>query len=89
MPQASDRQRALMEKWFGDPISDEGPINFLQSHGYILRRDWHWELPTPSHSCSCYEMECIMFLADEWDFGGVVNVPIAIVCLCGQGMKEH
>lgn len=60
-----------MEKWFGNPVGEEGPIQFLQSHGYVLRRDWHWDKPTPSHNISEDEWQCIAFLIDEWDFGGV------------------
>lgn len=71
MPSASDEQHKLMEKWFGDPVDERGPIAFLQSHGYVLRRDWHWTKPTPSHTISDDEWECLKFLCDEWDFGGV------------------
>lgn len=66
MPQASDATRALMEKWFHDPISDEGPTKFLLSHG------WHdangmWFKPTSAYTPSIYEIACLMFLRDEWD----------------------
>lgn len=60
-----------MEKWFGNPVGEEGPIQFLQSHGYVLRRDWYWDKPTPSHNISEDEWQCIAFLIDEWDFGGI------------------
>lgn len=70
MPQASDDLRALMEQWFGDPVSDEGPTNFLQSRGYVLERDWIWKLPTPSHTIRNEEYKCMAFLIDEWDYGG-------------------
>lgn len=82
MPQASDEQRALMEKWFGDAISEEGPMRFLESHGFVLQKDWTWQLPTSSHSISCYEGECLTFLINEWDFGGTVESPDRYICLC-------
>jgi hypothetical protein len=68
MPSASDRQRKLMKKWFGDPILDTGPFAFLYSHGYT-ERNGVWFKPTPSHSMSIEECECISFLCDEWDYG--------------------
>lgn len=68
MPQASDEQRNLMEKWFGDPIDERGPNNFLRSHGYT-QRGGVLISPTPSHTVSKDEWECIAFLCDEWDFG--------------------
>lgn len=84
MPQASDEQRVTMKKWFGDDVSDFGPIKFLQSHGFVLRKDWLWELPVPHHRVSCYENECITFLIHEWDFGGIYRDNLTWVCLCGQ-----
>lgn len=77
MPTASDRQRNLMAKWFGDPIAEAGPIQFLESHGFVLLRNWHWQKPTPSYTVSSYEMECISFLFHEWDFGGLEQEGIA------------
>jgi hypothetical protein len=71
MPRASAQQRALMEKWFGDPKSDRGPIEFLESRGYVLRPDWQWDPPVPAHTVNHEEEECICFLVDEWDFGGL------------------
>jgi hypothetical protein len=68
MPQASDEQRNLMEKWFGDAIDMRGPYAFLKARGY---GDYRGMLikPTLSHTVSEYEWECIAFLCDEWDFG--------------------
>lgn len=66
MPQASDEQRALMTRWFGD-ISDSGPWAFLLARGYTERQGWIFK-PTPAHTISEYEGECIDFLCDEWDW---------------------
>lgn len=63
-----------MEKWFGDPIDEYGPIKFLESRGYELTPRWEWKLPVPNHTISIDEWECIMFLVDEWDFGGWIRV---------------
>lgn len=71
MPTASNEQRNLMEKWFGDAISEWGPMAFLESRGYTMTQQWEWKKPTPSHTISNDEWECISFLIHEWDFGGV------------------
>lgn len=71
MPQSSDEMRALMEKWFGDPVGDKGPMLFLQSRGYTLGGKWEWKLPTPSHTVSFEELKCIQFLIEEWDMGHI------------------
>lgn len=88
MPQATDEQRATMHKWFGDEISDEGPIRFLRSHGYTLLEGFIWQKPTPSHSVSCYEAECVLFLINEWDWGGVVGGLGEVQCLCGMRLGK-
>ena len=72
MPTATPELRDLMEKWFGDPISEYGPMGFLQSRGYKLTKQWCWEPPVPSHSVSFEESQCLWFLITEWDFGGVL-----------------
>lgn len=91
MPQASDADRAQMQKWFGSEgdewsgIDYHGPQTFLESHGWKLTRDWQWTPPVPSHSVSCYELACILFLVHEWDYGFTVKECYGpTVCLCGQ-----
>lgn len=81
MPQASDQQRALMEKWFGDPVDDTGPYAFLMARGY---QEWAGLLikPVPAHAVSEYEWACIEFLADEWDFGFEPDATI-------EGLKKR
>lgn len=69
MPQASDEQQALMERWFGDPIDDHGPIRFLYSRGYTFHygQTGHWRKPARFHTISFEEQACADFLVDEWD----------------------
>jgi len=86
MPQASDENRELMNKWFNS-IEDYHPVKFLKSHGFILTNKWQWIPPVPYHSISCYELSCILFLIDEWDFGGLINDYGITVCLC-KGMQN-
>lgn len=71
MPTSSDRQRELMTQWFGD-VDTDGPMRFLKARGWVCNAAWCWEKPTPSYRYSVYEEECIHFLMDEWDFGGIV-----------------
>lgn len=68
MPQASKAQRDLMEKWFGNRVSDEGPTAFLVSRGYTEMETGKPKLPVPAHSVSREEFACICFLVDEWDW---------------------
>lgn len=88
MSQASDELRDQMKQWFGDPVDDGGPIEFLKSHGFTLTSDWCWKLPTSYHHVSCYEWLCIQFLCYEWDFGAIMDDNDRdTICLCGQGWK--
>lgn len=66
MPQASNAQRQLMQDWFGDPISDAGPTHFLLSRGYS-EKGGLWQGPVPHHLPTQEELECLLFLMDEWD----------------------
>lgn len=84
MPQASDELRGIMQEWFGS-LDLYDPQVFLQSHGFDLTARWTWNLPVPHHSISCYELACVLFLVEEWDYGGIENdVSGATVCLCGE-----
>lgn len=67
MPQASDKSRALMEKWFGDAVDTYGPARLLSSHGYT-QRSGCWFKPTRYHTVSTEEAACLDYLFDEWDF---------------------
>ena len=72
MPQASDELRQRMNLRFGDPISDCGPIKYLEDAGYKLTRHWTWT-PKPGITNLAQttedEFECLLFLMSEWDFG--------------------
>ncbi len=66
MPQASDELRAAMCRWFGDEVSDSGPLLFLVARGWTFPGGMCVP-PVPAHQPSQYEMACIAFLCDEWD----------------------
>ena len=44
MPQASDELRALMKRWFGDPVDEQGAMKLLLSHGFTEERGM-WRKP--------------------------------------------
>ena len=74
MPQASDELRARMKERFGDEVDEDGSIKFLEAAGYKLTPRWTW-LPKPGvknyNEMTDLEFECLTFLIDEWDFGGL------------------
>ena len=74
MPSASNELRTEMQRLFGDPIDDTGPMNHLKAAGYKLTADWHW-LPKPNVSSyedmTKDEYSCLLFLVQEWDMGGL------------------
>lgn len=72
MPQASDELRNIMDKWFGDGIDDYAPRQFLYARGYILTNDWCWKPPARFHTISQEEYTCMLFLVQEWDYGGII-----------------
>lgn len=86
MPQASEKQRQLMTRWFGS-IGDGGPEAFLLSHGYTCLK-WRWYKPTRYHVPTCAEMECISFLINEWDYGELVDWKGELHCTCGMQIDE-
>jgi hypothetical protein len=74
MPQATDELRARMNQLFGDPVDDAGPISFLEKRGFVLTSAFEWRLPPGVKTwaeLTTDEQNCICFLCDEWDFGGV------------------
>ena len=76
MPEALPAQRRLMATWFprnrfGDSntegIDDGPPYAFLISRGYTEDAGF-WHKPTPSHTPTNEEVECLLFLRNEWDY---------------------
>lgn len=71
MPQASDEDRA---RWGGrDGIGEEKAMDYLESRGFRLTRQWHWIKPD-GHIMTDDDWGAINFLIDEWDFGGLAPV---------------
>ena len=65
MPQAT---KELQDKWKDDSIA----IDYLQKRGFILRKDWQWFKPK-SVVITDEDMSAIMYLIQEWDFGGLID----------------
>lgn len=74
MPSAPDHLQQRMLELFGDPISDQGPIKFLENAGYVEKR-FCW-LPKPGvkdiEDMTLDEYDCMMFLALEYDYGDLL-----------------
>lgn len=68
MPQATDEQREIMKQWFGSEVDDSGALRFLEARGWTFPGGI-CEPPVPAHNPSAYELECVYFLCDEWDYG--------------------
>lgn len=82
MPSADPELTDQIAEWFGPYDLDSSCIRFLESHGWVLARSGMWSLPVSGHRPSCYEMKCLWYLCDEWDYGyGGGPEPI---CLCGE-----
>lgn len=74
MPQASDELYALYKFVTNQDDGDSVPgEQFLKSRGYILLKDWTWRMPSKDHFISDYEMICLRFLVEEWDWGGIAE----------------
>ena len=70
MPQTTPERQA---RWSG---MDSEAIAFLEGQGYYLRADWMWVLPTPEHVVTEREEDAILYLIEEWDFGGTLTVDL-------------
>lgn len=67
MPSCSDSQAALMRAWFGSDVGDYEPSRFLLARGWT-EREGMWYKPTSAYTPSIYEVECLLYLRDEWDY---------------------
>jgi len=85
MPQASDEVRELMEGYFGDPIDDTGPHQYLEAQGFVCTRGWEWFKPgiVTLGQLTEKEWHCVLFLITEWDYGGLKPDRVeAVDCFC-------
>lgn len=59
---------------FGSEVSDDGPITFLERSGYKINpKTFCWSKPgvTELWEMTRDEFTCLVFLIDEWDYGGL------------------
>lgn len=73
MPQASEYLRERMRVRFGD-LDVHGPQSFLLNQGWTITRAYNFVKPAPDHRPEDLEWECVDFLIEEWDYGGVTAV---------------
>lgn len=76
MPSASNELHNEMQRLFGNPIDDNEPIEFLRAAGYVLLRGFTWQGKpgvTDYSQMTQDEYTCLLFLVQEWDFGGLAS----------------
>lgn len=71
MPSTSQAVHDLMKKWFPEIEDlyglDGAAFRFLEVRGWTDKAGLLIP-PTPSHRCSIYELQCIRYLCEEWDY---------------------
>ncbi len=67
MPQTTPERAA---RW---PGMDSEAIEFLKKKGFILTKDWYWRKPHIGHTITPKENDAIIYLIQEWDFGGIAT----------------
>lgn len=66
MPQTTaDRAR----RW---PGGDSQAMLYLQAKGFKITKGWLWLAPTSDYNISIFEADAIIYLIEEWDFGGAI-----------------
>lgn len=59
----------LHEKW----KNDSNAIEFLESRGYTLQKDYCWKRPNLGYKPTPKELEAMTYLCLEWDYGGMFD----------------
>lgn len=70
MPSCSQELHDLMVKWFGEDDHDYHASQFLHARGWTEKAGV-WSKPTSAYMPSLYEVNCLLYLRDEWDFDWV------------------
>lgn len=68
MPRTTPERAA---RW---PGLDGEAIAYLQANGWVLHRDYTWSHPE-DRPILPREMDAILYLLEEWDFGGLRISP--------------
>lgn len=69
MPQTTPERAA---RW---PGLDSQAMEFLKRKEFKLTNAWSWDKPTPDHILTDREEDAILYLMQEWDFGGIEQAP--------------
>jgi len=56
---------------------DGQAITYLESRGFVLGDNWCWFLPKPGHVLSRRERDAVIYLVEEFDWGGVGTMTLA------------
>jgi len=56
---------------------DGQAIVYLEKHGFVRDENWSWYLPKPGHVLTRRERDAVIYLQEEWDWGGVRTVALA------------
>lgn len=76
MPSTSQARHDRIVSIFGTDLDlDDRCQEYLSQRGFYLTRTWDW-IPPPRINklgdLTDEEFECVMYLIEEWDFGGVL-----------------
>jgi len=67
MPQTTPERAA---RW---PGMDQEAMQYLVQRGFECTGDFYWMPPTPEHKLTEKENDAVLYLIEEWDFGGVLR----------------
>ncbi len=78
MPSTSPDIQEQIDRLLGcydDIGQDHAAERFLFSHGWTEHpaQRWCWCMPSRYHVPTWDEVLCVIYLIEEWDFGGVVD----------------
>lgn len=72
MPQTTSER---LKRWGGyRGVGEDKAEKFLEDRGYTLTSSWEWIEPSETHYITPEEVDAILFLMEEWDYGGLVSV---------------
>lgn len=71
MPNTTPERRA---RWGATAGEAEGNATcFLVAQGYKLRKDWSWDPPSPTHQPTEREIDAVVYMVEDWDYGGIAR----------------
>ncbi len=55
------------------PGMDSQAMEYLFARGFMLTKGWCWFHPLHGLKRNCNDNDAIIYLMEEWDFGGVIR----------------